>query len=409
MANQSDPAGPTPAPNSQPQSADAPPGFSRVVVPLDGSTTAENALEYAPEIARRFSARLVLLSAYEGEQQSARVWATMPADPVSGGADPNTYQLMEESAKVAEQDTRTYLDEKSKALTAEGLAVDTLMVDTNPADAILAEAHREPGTLVVMCTHGRGGLDRLVFGSTAQTVLRKIETPLLLVRVYEDSDLTRKGLDMDISIGADVVGKEGKLGEVHRIVVDARTDTITDLVVKHGRFFGTERILPLGQVSRVEGGVIHVDLDEKSFEALDGYSDDRLRAPDPSYVGPPGFRNEDFLMDVTVAEGPTIGLAGGPTPVLGYPSGEQITPDDTVRPTVDPGDNVLDSTGEKVGEVHSISFDTQTGAPTHLVIRSGFLFHHDTEVPGSYIKEIEDDGILLNVTKSDLEKLKEAR
>ncbi|MCI0547016.1 MAG: universal stress protein, partial [Candidatus Rokubacteria bacterium] len=374
MANQSEPAGPANAPTPQPRPPEAAVAFSRVVVPLDGSTPAEKALAYAPEIARRFSARLLLLRAYEGEQQSARVWATMPAGPVSSGVDPNTYRLIEESAKAAEQDARAYLDERAKSLAAEGLAVDTLMIDSAPADAILEQARREPGTLVVMCTHGRGGLDRLVFGSTAQDVLAKVETPLLLVRVYEDSDLTRKGAGMDISIGADVIGSEGRLGEVYRVVVDARTDTITDLVVRHGRFFGRERILPLGRVARVEGGVIHVNLDDKGFEALDGYADDRLRAPDPSYVGPPGFRNEDFLMDVTVAEGPTIGLAGGPTPVLGFPGGEQITPDDTVRPTVEPGDNVLDSTGEKVGEVHSISFDARTGAPTHLVIRSGFLF-----------------------------------
>jgi uncharacterized protein YrrD len=301
------------------------------------------------------------------------------------------------------------IEQLTAALTAEGLAVETVIADAPPTGAILEEAHREPGALVVMCTHGRGGLDRLVFGNTAQDVLAKIETPLLLVRVYEDTDLTRKGAGMDISIGADVIGSEGKLGEVHRVVVDARTDTITDVVVKHGRFFGTERILPLGRVARVEGGVIHADLSDKDFEALDAYSDDRLRSVDPNYDGPPGFRNEDFLMDVTVAEGPLVGLAGGPTPVLGYPGGDQVTPDDNVRPSVEPGTHVLDSTGEKVGEVHSISFDAETGATTQFVVRSGFIFHTDTELPGSYVDEIAEDGILLNVTKSELEKLQESR
>jgi uncharacterized protein YrrD len=214
---------------------------------------------------------------------------------------------------------------------------------------------------------------------------------------------------MDISIGADVIGTSGKLGEVHRVIVDARQDVITDLVVKHGFAFGRERILPLSHVTKVENGVIHVDLDEKSFEILDGYTDDRFHSPDVSYVGPPGFRNEDFLIDVTVAEGPQAGLGGGPTPVLGFPGGDQITPDDMSRPAVSSGTHVLDSLGEKVGEVHEMSFDAQTGAPSRLVVKSGFIFRHETEIPASMIQEISDDGVMLNAPKSEIEKLTEAQ
>ena len=200
---------------------------------------------------------------------------------------------------------------------------------------------------------------------------------------------------MDISIGADVIGTDKKLGEVHRVIVDARTDTITDLVVKHGFAFGRERIVPLSHVTKTETGVVHVDLDEKHFEIMEGYTDDRYHAPDPSYTGPPGFRNEDFLMDVTVAESPMPGDAGGPVPPLGFPS----------RPAVSSGTPVLDSAGEHIGDVHEMSFASDGGAPTRLVVRSGFLFHHDTEVPVSMIAEISDDGVLLTGTKDQVEQL----
>ncbi|MGH2583972.1 MAG: universal stress protein [Dehalococcoidia bacterium] len=381
--------------------------FQRVIVPLDSSEVAEKALDYGAEIARRFGARLVLLTAYAGEQQSTRMLAAMPTDPVGGAIDPQSVQMMEDSAKAAESDTRGYLEGKAKDLTSADLQVDTVMVDDSAADAILTEARREPETLVVMCTHGRGGLSRLVFGSTAQDVLRKIQTPLLLVRVYENPNVENGGVSpMDVSIGADVVGTTGKLGEVHRVIVDARTDTITGLVVKHGFLFGNERILPLDQVKTVENGVIHVDMDEKHFEILDGYADDRFRSPDVSYMGPPGFNNMDFLMDVTVAEGPMMGMGGGPTPPMGFPGGAQITPDDMVRPDVSPGTPVLDSAGEHIGDVHEMSFASDTGAPTRLVVRSGKIFHHDTEVPANLIKEISDDGVMLSVGKSEVEKLR---
>ncbi|MGD9889977.1 MAG: universal stress protein [Dehalococcoidia bacterium] len=380
--------------------------FQRVVVPLDGSDVAETALGYGVEIARKFQAKLILLSAYAGQDESTRMLAMMPADPAGGVVDPRSVQMLEDSARAAEVETRRYLDSKSAALASDGLTVETVMVDGGAGDAILNEAKREPDSLVVMCTHGRGGLSRLVFGSTAQHVLGKITSPLFLVRVYESDDLDNGGArGMDISIGADVIGTDKKLGEVHRVIVNARTDTITDIVVKHGFAFGRERIVPLSHVSKVENGVIHVDLDEKTFEIMDGYTDDRYHAPDVSYVGPPGFNNEDFLMDVTVAEGPTAGLGGGPTPPLGFPGGQQITPDDMVRPEVSSGTTVLDNAGEKIGEVHEMSFAADGGAPTRLVVRSGFIFHHDTEIPASMIAEISDDGVMLNVAKADVEKL----
>jgi nucleotide-binding universal stress UspA family protein len=65
--------------------------------------------------------------------------------------------------------------------------VDTLVADADATEAILEEAQREPGTLVVMSTHGRGGLGRLVFGSVAQAVLERSHVPLLLIRVGDQA------------------------------------------------------------------------------------------------------------------------------------------------------------------------------------------------------------------------------
>jgi nucleotide-binding universal stress UspA family protein len=63
--------------------------------------------------------------------------------------------------------------------------VDTLAMDADATEAILQEAQREPATLIVMSTHGRGGLGRLVFGSVAQAVLERSHVPLLLIRVKD--------------------------------------------------------------------------------------------------------------------------------------------------------------------------------------------------------------------------------
>lgn len=206
---------------------------------------------------------------------------------------------------------------------------------------------------------------------------------------------------LEVRIGAEVRGADGKLGEVHRVIVDARTGNVTDLVVKHGFLFGNERVVPLGCVTKVEGGVVYLDADKQAFERFNGYTDDRYRAPDPNYVGPPGFSNTEFLLD----EITSIGVAsyGQVEPPLGYPGGEQVSADDMQRPALQEGSAVLDANGEKVGEISELSLDPDGGAPRHIAVKRGFLFTEEMDLPLAWVQEIGDDGVLLNVTKADVE------
>jgi sporulation protein YlmC with PRC-barrel domain len=207
---------------------------------------------------------------------------------------------------------------------------------------------------------------------------------------------------MDVTIGAEVRGSDGKLGDVHRVIVDARTGHVTDLVVKHGFLFGNERVVPLSSVTKVENGVVYLDTDKEAFERFHGFADDRYRAPDPDYVGPPGYDNTEFLLD----EVTSIGVAsyGQVEPPLGYPGGEQVSPDDMQRPVIRQGSAVLDVNGEKIGEVSELSLDPDGGAPRHLSVKHGLLFKHEIELPLAWVREIGDDGVLLSVTKAELER-----
>ena len=211
------------------------------------------------------------------------------------------------------------------------------------------------------------------------------------------------GTIMDISIGAEVAGTEGSLGRVHRVIVDARSGAVTDLVVKRGSLFGTDRVVPLGHVTRVENGTVFLDLDQQHFDIMDGFADDRYHAPDPSYSGPPGFERGTFLVDTMVAGGGMGPAAGSPS--LGFPGGEQVTPDDLQRPVIAAGSPVLDAAGEKVGEVGQLSLSPENGRPTQLTLRQGTIFHHDTDLPIDWVAELSDKGVMLNVPKSQVEEL----
>jgi nucleotide-binding universal stress UspA family protein len=141
--------------------------YERILVPLDGSALAERALQHAGLIARATRAEIVLLQA---------IYMPMPVVPepvlLAEG------KMLEEAAK----ETSEYLVGIAAGLQTDGLTVRTIVDDRPPADAILGVAEQESVDLIVMSTHGRSGLSRLVMGSIAESVLRNTRRTVMLVK-----------------------------------------------------------------------------------------------------------------------------------------------------------------------------------------------------------------------------------
>lgn len=215
-----------------------------------------------------------------------------------------------------------------------------------------------------------------------------------------------------IRIGAEVHGHGEKLGEVSRVIVDSDTDVITHIVVKHG-FPGldTERLVPVTAISSESNGAIVVHLGPDEFKEMDGFDPQQYRRPDPDYTGPPGFdaeaeRQANTSLDAYVAMGSTSGIGQG-QPVFGFPGGEQVAPDYPERPDIGAGTDVLSVDGEKVGEVEAFEVAADTGRPQRLVVKQGWLFASEREVPVEWIASLSDKGVMLNATKGDIEALAE--
>ncbi len=135
-----------------------------VLVPLDGTAAAESALPKALEVlAENPGATLVLLRAAEAP--------TMP------GTDPTEAQIavVEEAGK--------YVEALAARLRERGVGhVKTSVWYGPPAPAIIEAAQIGHVDLIVMSTHGRSGLGRLILGSVAESVVRGTRTPILLLR-----------------------------------------------------------------------------------------------------------------------------------------------------------------------------------------------------------------------------------
>jgi universal stress protein A len=87
--------------------------------------------------------------------------------------------------EAEEESAEDYLGKMEQRLRQKGINVTSEHPEGNAADVIVERAEALGVNLILMTTHGRSGLGRIVFGSTADAVLRHAACPVLLVRVKE--------------------------------------------------------------------------------------------------------------------------------------------------------------------------------------------------------------------------------
>lgn len=144
--------------------------YKRVLIPVDGSETAEAILPFILEIAGPLDIDIVLLRVIP------------PAPPVVLEASPYV-EIVDGAAQREEADA--YLSGLAAEVRAKGLRVTRLTRRGEPVAEILAAAHEAGADLIAMTTHGRTGPARLLFGSIAEGVLRHADMPVFLMRQTE--------------------------------------------------------------------------------------------------------------------------------------------------------------------------------------------------------------------------------
>lgn len=150
--------------------------YRRIVVPLDGSASAEQALTLATPLALATGGRLVLVAAPDGLRLAEDMAAVLVA---AGGANPAWFTAPSGEHLAA------YLAQREAALQASGVRVETHVIGAPPVEAILQCSAAVDADLIVMATRGRGGLERWWHGSIAQDVVQRALRPVILVRVEQ--------------------------------------------------------------------------------------------------------------------------------------------------------------------------------------------------------------------------------
>ena len=142
--------------------------YRSVIVPLDGSAFAENALPAAAMLAREFGATLCLVHVH------------VPMPPAHLFEVP----LVAEANFEAEVQNRIheYLVTVADQYKAPGQKIETSYSTGNVVPELRTAIEKHSGDLVVMTTHGRGGMARFWIGSTADQLVRETHVPILLLR-----------------------------------------------------------------------------------------------------------------------------------------------------------------------------------------------------------------------------------
>jgi nucleotide-binding universal stress UspA family protein len=139
--------------------------FSTVAVGTDGSETASVAVETAVDLARRFDARLVLLSAFQDPRRAVQ-WGTDAFVVVEW--DPGTSEEVREILSRTEADVRS-----------QGIDCTTRVAEGEPADVLVQLATECGADLLVI---GNKGMRRRILGSVPNTVTHKAPCAVLVVK-----------------------------------------------------------------------------------------------------------------------------------------------------------------------------------------------------------------------------------
>jgi nucleotide-binding universal stress UspA family protein len=144
-----------------------------MLVPLDGSKTAEKALPYARALTRALKLPVELLAVVDIAELAAHLSAANARH-----MDAMVESELKNRAEYLSGILKTFEDASVICSVDKGLA----------DEVIVARASAEKETLITMATHGRSGLNRWLLGSVAEKVLRTTVNPLLLVRASDQAE-----------------------------------------------------------------------------------------------------------------------------------------------------------------------------------------------------------------------------
>lgn len=144
--------------------------YERILVPTDGSAGVERAIEQAVSLASVHGA-----SVHAVFVVNTASFASLPMETSWEGV-----------SDMLREDGEEALERVRAIAARHDVEVETALIEGTPSKEVVRYATEQGCDLIVMGTHGRGGIDRLLLGSVAERVVRGSPVPVLTVRVREE-------------------------------------------------------------------------------------------------------------------------------------------------------------------------------------------------------------------------------
>lgn len=147
--------------------------ISKILVPTDGSNTAQKAAKYAVDLAKKLKATIIILSVID---QRPYVSQTVPAAKT-------TLHIIEPIEDYLREAAEAYAGEIKKLCDKGGVRSKTVITSGHPVEDIVKQATKTKADLIVMGSHGKSALAAAVLGSVTYGVIHKdSKIPVMVVK-----------------------------------------------------------------------------------------------------------------------------------------------------------------------------------------------------------------------------------
>jgi len=218
---------------------------------------------------------------------------------------------------------------------------------------------------------------------------------------------------MELQLETPVFSADGTdMGRVHRVIFDPQRAEVKSIVVKKGVFFARDVLIPIEDVRAATKARVELSLTHDQADTFPDFVETDYTWPDQNWTVPYTWGAGMMMWPMSFAGGNYGAHYGAYALDLGAATAEmpdeaarQAQQQDLENAVVGEGSEVLAQGGEKLGEVHNMVIDPTSHKPSSVVVRSGFIFTEDVEIPGDWVASYDDRVVTLNVDKPTVEHL----
>jgi uncharacterized protein YrrD len=213
---------------------------------------------------------------------------------------------------------------------------------------------------------------------------------------------------MRVELGARVRTADGKdVGTMDRLIVDPSNNEIKAAVIHKGMILPRDVEVPLSALEPGPDGSVQLTYTADQVDQLPEFFESNYTATPPAgYVPPADYPTAGIYWPIgygffATPPRPEMDVSTGSV-ALDREANEALERQDLENAVIGAGSDVVDRDGAKVGDIARLVFDADGHQLTSFVVRKGFIFTEDRELPASVITRVDDGVIYLRVGKQEL-------